>query len=148
MTPRAPVRGRSSPRVLALVVLLVCAVLAGLVAVSRYEGRRHTRAEIAAMSRVIRVVGQLDNPSLDEYRIDVDFAFDCLLYRRGSNPGALELCFDRSGRVVEAIDRRGGELRIASLREDPDASTIRYDRGTIVRLLKRLGAPPPRGGWR
>jgi hypothetical protein len=100
------------------------------------------------MRRVFDAVGPLDNKSLDAYRIDIDFKFDCLLYRRGSNRFALELCFDRSGHVAEAIDRRSGSPRIWSLREDSEASTITVPRAEVVRLLKRLGAPAPRGGWR
>jgi len=100
------------------------------------------------MRHVLQLVGPLDNPTLDEYRIDIDFEFDCLIYRRGSNREALELCFDRSGRVVEAIDRRSGKPKYASLREHPTASTLHVERAEVVRLLKRLGAPPPRGGWR
>ena len=132
----------------AVLVAVAVALLVVLVLVGRWEGRRHERSEIAGMRRVFDVVGPLDNPSLDAYRIDIDFEFDCLLYRRGSDRFALELCFDRSGRLAEAIDRRGGRLRISSQREHPEASTIRVDRAEVVRLLKRLGAPPPRGGWR
>jgi hypothetical protein len=127
----------------AAAVLLVALVLIG-----RWEGHRHERAEIRGMQRVFDLVGRLDNSSLDAYRIDIDFRFDCLLYRRGADPYALELCFDRSGRLAEAIDRRNDRIKISSLREHPEASTIRVDRGEVVRLLKRLGAPPPRGGWR
>jgi hypothetical protein len=119
-----------------------------LVLVGRWEGRRHEHAENVAMRRVFDLVGPLANPSLDAYRIDIDFKFDCLIYRRGGNRFALELCFDRSGRLAEAIDRRSGKPKIASLREHPEASTTRVDRAEVVRLLKRLGAPPPRGGWR
>jgi hypothetical protein len=137
-------RSRLTPVVLAAVAIgLVLLVLVG-----RWEGRRHERAEIADMRQVRTLVGPLDNPSLDAYRIDIDFEFDCLLYRRGGNRFALELCFDRSGRLAETIDRRGGKPEIASLREHPEASTIRVPRDEVVRLLKRLGAPPPRGGWR
>ena len=132
----------------AVLVAVAVALLAVLVLVGRWEGRRHERSEISGMRRVFDAVGPLDNPSLDAYRIDIDFEFDCLLYRRGADRFALELCFDRSGRLAEAIDRRGGRLRISSLREHPEASTIRVDRAEVVRLLKRLGAPPPRGGWR
>ena len=123
-------------------------VLVGLVLLGRWEGRHHERDEIAAMRRTFTAVGPLGNSTLSLYRIDIDFAFDCLLYRRGKRRDALELCFDRSGRLVEAIDRRGAKTTIASLREHPEASTIRVDRALVVRLLKRLGAPPPRGGWR
>jgi hypothetical protein len=125
-----------------------CSLVVGLGLLGRYEGRRHDHDEVARMRHVVALVGRLDNASLDEFRIDIDFKFDCLLYRRGANPAALELCFDRSGRVVEAIDRRTGKSRFASLREQPQASTIRFDRAEVVRLLKRLGAPAPRGGWR
>jgi hypothetical protein len=100
------------------------------------------------MRPTIDAVGNLDNNTLDAYRIDIDFEFDCLGYRRGSNRFALELCFDRAGHLAEAIDRRRGKPKIASLREHPEASTIRAPRSQVVRLLKRLGAPEPRGGWR
>src|SRR3712207_7153364 len=36
------------------------------------------------------------------------FRSDCLTYRRGANPFALELCMNGQGRVIEAIDRRRG----------------------------------------
>lgn len=93
------------------------------------------------MERVLRLVGPLDQPSLDGYRKRVAFNFDCLLYRRGGDRFALELCFDQQGRLVEVIDRRGSGHRIASLREEAGASRIRFDRGLIDRLLRRLGAP-------
>jgi hypothetical protein len=127
---------------------LALAALVALVLVGRWEGHRHERAEVAAMRRTFDAVGPLDNRSLDAYRIDIDFEFDCLIYRRGSNRLALELCFDRSGHLAEAIDRRSGKPKIASLREHPGASTIRVPRSEVVRLLQRLGAPAPRGGWR
>jgi len=147
---RNSARGASRPSLAAvsLVGAALAAVVVGLVFLGRWEGRRHERAEIAGMRRVFELVGPLDNRSLSAYRIDIDFEFDCLIYRRGPNRYALELCFDRSGRLAEAIDRRRSKEVIASLREDPGASTIRVSRALVVKLLKRLGAPPPRGGWR
>jgi hypothetical protein len=93
------------------------------------------------MRKTLAAVGALDNSTLTAYRIDIDSRFDCLIYKRGSNRLALELCFDRKGRLVETIDRRSGSPKISSLREDPAASTIRFDWAEVVRLLKRLGAP-------
>jgi hypothetical protein len=93
------------------------------------------------MRRTFEAVGPIDNRTLNAYRIRIDDRFNCLLYKRGTDRLALELCFDRDGRLVEAIDRRFGTPKIASLREDPGASTIRVDPAEIVRLLKRLGAP-------
>ena len=147
-TARGPEPARRRLKTPVAVAVLAAALLGLLVVVGRWEGRRHERSELAGMRRVFDRVGRLDNHTLDAYRIDIDFKFDCLLYRRGSNRFALELCFDRSGRLVEAIDRRSGQPKIASLREHPQASTIRVARSEVVRLLKRLGAPPPRGGWR
>jgi hypothetical protein len=129
------------PRRLALLALAAIAALVALVLVGRWEGRSHAQDEVRAMRRTFDAVGPLGNRTLGAYRIDIDSRFDCLIYKRGSDRLALELCFDGKGRLVEAIDRRSGTAKIASLREDPGASTIRVDRAEIVRLLKRLGAP-------
>jgi len=135
-----PTTGRrpSRPAVLALAAV---ATLVVLVVVGRWEGRRHARSELAGMRQTLAAVGPLDNRTLTAYRIDIDSRFDCLIYKRGSNRLALELCFDRTGRLVETIDRRSGSPKISSLREDPAASTIQVDWAEVVRLLKRLGAP-------
>lgn len=87
---------------------------------------------------VERLVGPLDSQSLSGYRVLP--GFDCLTYRRGTNPFALELCVDPAGRVVEAIDRRTSTRRIWSLRFDPDASTVRVDRVEVDRLLRKMEA--------
>jgi hypothetical protein len=137
-TPRSTARRPSRIAVLALAAV---AGLAALILVGRWEGRHHARSELAGMRKTFALVGPLDNGTLTAYRIDIDFRFDCLIYKRGANRLALELCFDRTGRLVETIDRRSGTPKISSLREDPSASTIRVDWAEVVRLLKRLGAP-------
>ena len=129
------------PSRLVALVLVALAALAVLALVGRWEGRRHAHSELAGMRKTLAAVGPLDNRTLTAYRIDIDSRFDCLIYKRGSNRLALELCFDRQGRLVETIDRRSGSPKISSLREDPSASTIRFDWAEVVRLLKRLGAP-------
>ena len=127
---------------LAVAAALALIVLAALVPVGRWERRRHVDEELRGLAEIQQLVGPLAGPSLSAYRVSVGFGFDCLLYRRPGNRFALELCFDRQGRLIEAIDRRGrGDPRIASLREEPAASTIRVDRALVDRLLRRLGAP-------
>lgn len=84
------------------------------------------------------LVGPLDSPTLSGYRILLDF--ECLVYRRGDNPYALELCIDPEGRVIETIDRRRFDRRVAGLRDDPAASALRVDRALVDRLLRRMGA--------
>jgi hypothetical protein len=129
-------------RRVAFAAALAAGALAALVAVGRWEGDRHADEENREIAAVVALVGRLDDPSLDAYRVLPDF--DCLLYRRGEDPFALELCVDRAGRVVEAIDRRGGEPRVASLREEPTVAAVRLDRGIVDGLLDRMGAPGTR----
>jgi hypothetical protein len=87
---------------------------------------------------VQRLIGPLDSKSLSGFRVFP--SFDCLTYRRGTNVFALELCVDRTGRVVEAIDRRTFDRRIWSLRFAPSTSSDRVDRAEVDRLLRRMGA--------
>jgi hypothetical protein len=121
----------------ALVGVVAIAVLALLVLVGRWEGRRHADEENAKILRIRETVGRLDRPRPTGFRILNPFT--CLTYGRDGNKYALELCVDGTGRVVEAIDRRGGTPRIATLREDPGAATVRVDRGEVDRLLRSFG---------
>jgi len=121
--------------------LITAAALLALIPVGRWERDRHARHELAGIRRVMAAVGPLDQPALDAYRVGVGPAMDCLLYKRGSNPFALELCFDDAGRVIEAIDRRGSRPRISSIREDPSASTVHIDRAKALALIARMKQP-------
>jgi hypothetical protein len=123
----------------ALTALGLAAVLGVLVLVGRWERDRHAGEENRGIAAVLAAVGPLDSPTLAAYRHLSDF--DCLLYRRGANPFALELCADRQGRVIEAIDRRSGDPEIFSLRHDAARTTVRVDADEVRRLLRRMGAP-------
>jgi hypothetical protein len=114
------------------------ALLAVLVGVGRLERSHEAHREADGFRIVERLIGPLDSPSLSGYRVQP--AFDCLTYRRDGNVYALELCVDREGRVVEAIDRRSYDRRIWSLTFDPSRSTVRVDRGVVDRLLRKMGA--------
>jgi hypothetical protein len=116
----------------------VVVALGVLVPVGRWERSRAARDESAGMRRTLALVGRLDSRSLTGYRVLP--GFDCLTYRRGTNPFAFEVCFDSAGRVVETIDRRTTTRRIASLREDPGRSTVRIDVAEADRLLHRMEA--------
>ena len=125
----------------ALVLALAAAlVLAALVPVGRWERSRRAEEQVRGLERVRAAVGPLDSDTLKAFRYLS--RFHCLLYERGANPFALELCVDVRGRLVEAIDRRGGEPAIWSLRDDPTRSTIYLDRREVDRLLHRMGVPP------
>jgi len=118
--------------------VVALAVLLLLIPVGRWERNRHAHTQLAGIRRVLAAIGPLDQPSLDAYRVGVGPGMDCLLYKRGSNPFALELCFDGAGRVIEAIDRTGSSPRISSIREDPSASNIHVDRVSALALIERM----------
>lgn len=124
------------------------AALAALGAVGTWERERRADDQSQGIAAVLASVGRLDSPSLHGFRILVNF--QCLVYERGRNEFALELCVDHDGRVVEAIDRLGGEPLVWSVRDDPTRSNVRVDRATVERLLRRMNVPQrylEPGGW-
>lgn len=127
-----------SSRRLAVAAAAVLVAAVALVAVGRWERSRQLHAAVSGIASVRRRVGPLDNPSLAGFRKLP--AFDCLLYRRGANPFALELCVDPAGRVVEAFDRRAAHRKIWTVRFEPSASTVRVDEAEVQRLLRRMTA--------
>lgn len=131
------IQGRRS--VIAAAAGVGVVALAGLVLLGRWEDRRNVDAQLRGMRAVAAEIGPLDSGSLSGYRVQP--SFDCLTYRRGAKPFALELCVDRSGRVVEAIDRTGSRNRYWTLRHEQSASTFRVDRAGVDRLLRKMGAP-------
>jgi hypothetical protein len=122
-------------------VLAAAAAVAvvALIPIGRWERGHRADVEMRGMRRVLAEVGPLDAPSLKGFRVLANF--DCLVYRRGTNLYALEICVDDEGRVVETIDRRTGDPEISSLRDDPTSSEVRVDRGEVNRLLGKMGVP-------
>ncbi len=112
--------------------LVVAALLVGL---GRLERSRHAEEQNDGIARVRATVGPLGS-SLSGFRFLA--RFQCLVYSRGENRFALELCVDRSGRIVEAIDRRSGDTEYWSLREDPELADVRVDRAEVERHIVRM----------
>ena len=129
---RDPGRLRTSFAAAALTLVAATA----LVLLGRWERARHADEESKGMRAVVAAVGDLDSPTLSSFRFLHNF--QCLLYRRGEHPFALELCVRPDGRLVEAIDRRSGEPRFWSLREDPSRAPV-LDRQLVDALLRRIG---------
>jgi hypothetical protein len=121
--------------------LLVAAAVVAVVAlalVGRWEQGRWVDAQLRGMERVVHLVGPLDQRSLVGFRVLPQF--DCLVYRRGAELLAFELCVDRSGHLIEAIDRLGGARIYYDLESDPGAASIRLDRAEVNRVLRKMGA--------
>lgn len=119
-------------------VVLAAGILAALAFVGRWEKDRWVDSQLRGMTRVERLIGPLDQRSLIGFRVLPQF--DCLVYRRGADLIALELCVDGQGRLVQAVDRRGGVRRYYDLHSEPAAATIHVDRAEVDRLLRKMGA--------
>ena len=115
-----------------LVVLAVALVLVG-----RWEESRSARDEMRQMRVVLNAVGDLTRRRPTGYRVGPP---DCLAYATPKNLYGLQICFDRSGRVIETVDRRSIQPKYASLAYDPSLSTIRVSRSLVDELfaLKRV----------
>lgn len=137
--PRGIARPLSLVRRIAFLALAGAALVGALALLGNLERERRADRESDGMSRVLDAVGKLDSPNLHGFRLFVHF--DCLVYKRGRNGFALEVCVDDSGRVVEAIDRRNGDPSIWSLRDDPTKSSVRVDPAEVNRLLRRMNVP-------
>ena len=126
-------------RRIVLVAVVAVVVLVALVPIGAWERERRADEESAGMRSVLQEVGSLDSQDLRGFRIFANF--DCLVYERGRDDFALELCVDDHGRVVEAIDRRDGTPEVWSLRDDPSKSEVVVDRREVNRLLRRMNVP-------
>ena len=124
-----------SRRLAAVLAVVLLAALA-IVAVGRAERTRHANRENDGIERVHAAVGDLDGSTLAGFRFATEF--QCLIHRRGSRTFALELCVDWEGRVIEAIDRRGDQTEIWSLREDPGRARVRFDRREFERVVSTM----------
>ena len=126
----------------------VAAATAALVVVGRWEHDRQTAREARDVAHVYGLVDErLERPTA--YRLGESLV--CLVYGLGENTVAFEVCFDRSGRLLEVADRREAESRTASLRfaEErspgtvPPARITRILRATVTRALSTILAAVP-----
>lgn len=119
-------------------VALALLALVGLVFVGHWERTRQIRSQAAGIRAVLHLIGPLDNRTLAGFRVLP--SFDCLTYRRGSDPLALEICVDRAGRVVQAIDRRGTHRMFWTLQFEPSAAPVRASYAEVAHLVRRMEA--------
>lgn len=122
--------------------LLAAVALVAVIVVGRVESAWATRGQNRGFARLLAVAGAHWSTTASAYRLTP--AFDCLLYRAGLDPYAVELCFDASGHIVEAIDRRGSSPKFWTLRFEPGASTVAVDPATLLKAFVAAGAAPKR----
>lgn len=127
-------RRRATPAALILsVVALACIPL------GRWQGQRAAAAERHKIERISAMVGPLGARTPTAYRLAT---YDCLLYSVGRDAYALELCFDRHGRLVEAINRAhvGQPAKVGTLRYDPAQASIIVAPERLLVLFHRAKA--------
>lgn len=122
--------------VVALAVMLVLVAVA--LPLGRREGSAAVRSEQQEIEATLRrTPAGIGWQGLAAFRLTP--TFDCLLYRVGKNPFALEFCFDGDGRLIEAIDRRNPTSpHFGSLRYDPDASPVRIAPTRLARFFRHI----------
>lgn len=115
-------------------LLAVCALLAGSVAVGRWEGHRETQRIRSGILRARALAPRnLDARANSSYRYEQGWT--CLLYRSGGKVLGVELCFDGNGRLIEAIDRRGAQPHFFSFNYDAALSPIRVPLASVDRTI-------------
>jgi hypothetical protein len=118
--------------VVAAGALIVCAAA---VVGGRWETHRFERSEGARMRAVWQLVSH-SQPAA--YRLAAPV--DCLLYARGKDPFALEVCFDSAGRLVDVIDRRDpANSKRWSLRFDTGAAPLTVAPARLLKIFQRIG---------
>jgi hypothetical protein len=117
----------------------IAVAFAALVVVGRWQASHEIDGERRGMQRIFEVAAARRIP--DAWRITTTFR--CLLYRGGSNAFAYELCFDTSGRLVEALDRTGRDLVVYTLRSEPSKASIRVDSAALDAVLREMKAYGP-----
>jgi hypothetical protein len=123
-------------RRLAVLVAFVAVLLVGAVAYGRDEGRQAVAAQQRGMLEVRGAVGRgMLRPALAIY--DTSGLLECLTYIRAGKTAALELCFDATGRLIEAVDRRHGET-IWSLRWGRSHAPLRVAPRALDKAVNRL----------
>jgi hypothetical protein len=122
----------------ALLVVFCPVAVVVVVAAGRSERTSAAEAQMNGMKHILALVGPKWATTASAYRLTP--FYDCLLYKVGPDPYALEVCFDASGRIVQTFDRRGGGSKLWSLRFDPSESTLREDPKTVLRAFVAVGA--------
>jgi hypothetical protein len=113
--------------------VIVAAVL--VVIVGRAELASERRKEIDGIALVRSLVGgKIAKPV--NFRVSPDLY--CLIYESGGRPIALELCADRYGRIVEAVDRRGSLPVFYNITFEPQVATEHIDMHFVAQAIARL----------
>lgn len=117
--------------------VVVLTLLGGL---GRWERARWIDEENAKIAAVVDLIGPsyLTRTLTDFYDEREWRRLQCLRYWYGNDPYALQLCFDYRGRLVEAHDERTGEVRIADLGVEPNASRFRIDYPFLMKIRRLI----------
>ncbi len=118
--------------------LLAGVALVAVAAAGHLETATATETQNRGIARLLALEGADWSSKASAFRLSQ--SFDCLLYKAGGDPYAVELCFDADGRIVEAIDRRRSSTVFWNLTFDPSASTTAVDPATLIKAFVAAGA--------
>jgi hypothetical protein len=125
-------------RRLALTVIVTSLVAVGLTTLGNVERDHAADRQIRGLAAVRR---EVDSAPVAPSAFRLTPTLYCLLYRRGANPFALELCYDRSGRLEQAIDRRNFvSPTFWDMEYDPARAPREISPRKLSNELRRMGA--------
>jgi hypothetical protein len=125
-------------RRLVVTIIVISLVASALATLGSVEGDHAADRQIRGMAAVQREVDSTPAPP-SAFRITPTLY--CLLYRRGANPFALELCYDRTGRLEQTIDRRNFvSPTFWDLEYDPARAHHEISPRKLAEELRRMGA--------
>lgn len=101
--------------------LLLCIAA---VAEGRWEGRNAIRVNVDNMLRIQVAEGATGTGVPFALTYDSAARVTCLVYRTDVSPIGLETCYDRLGRLIEAVDRTRASAHFWSLRYDVGAGPL------------------------
>jgi hypothetical protein len=121
-------------RRIAVIVVAVMAAAIACILIGRWEKQRAVAKEVTGFRTVLGAIGgRIDVVSLSGWRVGPP---DCLAYHDKVQLFAYQLCFDRQGRLIEAVDRRGAQPAYYSLEYEPSLSPLHFSPKLVDQLLR------------
>jgi hypothetical protein len=100
----------------------------------RREGRHAVRVNIEQMLRIQTAEGATGTGAAFAITYDASARITCMIFRTPRAPVGLETCYDRVGRLMEALDGTRSGAHFWSLRYDIDAAPIEINPLALVHM--------------
>jgi hypothetical protein len=118
---------------------LIAGMAAFLCVVAVLEGRRESRdairVNIENMLRIQVAEGATGTGAPFAITYDAAGRITCLIFRTSAEPIGLQTCYDRMGRLIEAVDQTRPGAHFWSLRYDTGAAPVEINPLALTHLI-------------